>query len=211
MSIATKLSLNQIAVLSALMVEARELNNAELTELAGATLTGEDRKRLVSSGLVQERRHGRSYAFQLSNNGWSTCLDVLAAQPRGNGAAASAVGTLLAGISRALSARGTDARSFFDQAPADASASAAHIEDRIRTAYSKLAPEPAGWVSLADIRELLDDVPRSDLDAALRRVAVQAGVRLIPVANVKSLSVRDRDAALRFGGEDNHAVAIEAS
>jgi hypothetical protein len=87
----------------------------------------------------------------------------------------------------------------------------ADIEDRVRTAYAKLAPEPAGWVSLADIRELLDDVPRSEVDAALRRVAVQAGVRLIPVANLKSLTARDRDAAIRFGGEDNHALAIEAS
>jgi hypothetical protein len=35
-------------------------------------------------------------------------------------------------------------------------------------------------------------------------------VRLIPVANLKSLTVRDREAALRLGGEDNHAIAIEA-
>ena len=78
-------------------------------------------------------------------------------------------------------------------------------------AYQKLATEPAGWVSLADLRELLDDIPRPDQDAALKRVAVQAGVRLIPVANLKSLTSRDRAAAVRFGGEDNHALAIEAA
>ncbi|MCL6640029.1 MAG: hypothetical protein K6T92_01520, partial [Candidatus Rokubacteria bacterium] len=85
------------------------------------------------------------------------------------------------------------------------------VEERIRTAYAKLATEPAGWVSLADLRELLDDIPRAELDTALKWMAVQPGVRLIPVANQKSLSTRDREAALRFGGEENHAFAIEES
>jgi hypothetical protein len=85
------------------------------------------------------------------------------------------------------------------------------VEERIRTGYAKLAAEPAGWVSLADLRELLDDIPRAELDTALKWMAVQPGVRLIPVANLKSLSTRDHDAALRFGGEDNHAFAIEGS
>ena len=217
---ATKLSLNQIAVLSALMVEARELSNAELTELAGAPLTGEDRMRLVSYGLVEERRVGRTYAFQLSGAGWSTCLDVLATQARGKGAAASAMCTLLTGLGRALTARGVDARAFFgssavptgvDRSGPTEPPTPAEVEERIRTAYAKLAAEPAGWVSLADLRETLDDIPRAEVDAALRRIAVSPGVRLIPVANLKSLTGRDRSAAIRFGGEDNHALAIEPS
>jgi len=227
MSSTTRLSLNQIAVLSALMVEARELTNAELAELAGAPLTGADRKRLVTGGLIEERRVGRTYAFQLSAAGWSSCVDMLAAQARGKGSAASTVGTLLTGLSRALTARGADARSFFGAAanghahtnggaPTDAGGGEAatkpvDVEERIRMAYQKLATEPAGWVSLADLRDLLDDIPRPEQDAALKRVAVQAGVRLIPVANLKSLTSRDRAAAVRFGGEDNHALAIEAA
>jgi hypothetical protein len=216
---ATKLSLTQIAVLSALMVEARELSNAELAEVAGAPLTGEDRIRLVTGGLVEERRVGRSYAFQLSPQGWTTGLSVLAEQAQGKGAAATTIRMLLHGLHRALEIRGVDARSFFAAAdpgqqpatsvPPELDADA--IEDRIRTAYLKLATEPAGWVSLADLRELLDDIPRAELDTALKWMAVQPGVRLIPVANQKTLSTRDREAALRFGGEENHAFAIEGS
>jgi hypothetical protein len=225
------------------MVEARELSNAELAELAGAPLTGEDRVRLVTDGLVEERRVGRSYAFQLSPQGWTTGLSVLAEQAQGKGAAATTVRTLVHGLHRALEARGVDARSFFGPDPADAPtepdpqpAAASgpldvatsgvraerapanpvivgvdDLEERIRTAYAKLAAEPAGWVSLADLRALLDDIPRAELDTALKWMAVQPGVRLIPVANLKSLSERDREAALRFGGEENHAFAIEGT
>jgi len=278
-SLTPKLSLTQIAVLSALMVEARELSNAELAELAGTPLTGEDRVRLVAGGLVEERRVGRSYAFQLSSQGWAQGLAVLAEQAQGKGAAATTVRNLLHGLHRALAARGVDARTFFagsataptpepggspqpaapGRAPAGAAAngssangssangSSAHgsstnsgpprgaaatgaasgaragaqpsgrvpavdtVEQRIRAAYASLATEPAGWVSLADLRERLADIPRAELDTALKWMAVQPGVRLIPVANQKSLSMRDREAALRFGGEENHAFAIEES
>ena len=34
------------------------------------------------------------------------------------------------------------------------------------------------------------------------------GVRIIPVANTKSLTARDRAAAVRIGDEENHALAI---
>ncbi len=218
MSSALRLSLTQMAVLSALMVEARELTNAELTELTGASLTGEDRKQLVADGLVVQRQVGRSYAFELSAQGWSTGLEVLAEQARGKGAAATTVRMLLQGPIRALGTRGVDARHFFGT---DASIQPAlkepavpdvdTVEERIRAGYTKLATEPSGWVSLADLRDLLDDIPRAELDTALKWMAVQPGVRLIPVANLKSLSTRDHDAALRFGGEENHAVAIEGS
>lgn len=305
-SLTQKLSLTQIAVLSALMVEARELSNAELAEIAGTPLTGEDRVRLVEGGLVEERRVGRSYAFQLSHQGWAQGLAVLAEQAQGKGAAATTIRTLLHGLHRALAARGVDARTFFagsadaavlagsgdasgtEGSPRPASATngpqttgpgttgpgttgpATHgpgtnglatngvaasglgasapangavasgpavngavagqattsaqsraggrvvpqvetIEQRIRAAYARIATEPAGWVSLADLRDQLADIPRAELDTALKWMAVQPGVRLIPVANQKSLSTRDREAALRFGGEENHAFAIEES
>ena len=220
MSSTPRLSLTQMAVLSALMVEARELSNAELTELTGHGLTGDDRKTLVSGGLVQERRVGRSYAFELSPEGWSTGLDVLAEQARGKGAAATTVRMLLHGLSRALTARGVDARTFFGSEPAAAGGATTAtvvvpdvdtVEERIRAANTTLATEPPGWVSLADLRDTLADIQRAELDTALKWMAVQPGVRLIPVANLKSLSTREHEAALRFGGEENHAFAIEGS
>ena len=85
------------------------------------------------------------------------------------------------------------------------------LDARIRSAYRTLAVAPNGWVGLADLRAALGHAGRAEVDSALVRLARQPGVRLIPVANLKSLTARDRDAAIRVGGEDNHVIAIEAS
>ena len=69
-------------------------------------------------------------------------------------------------------------------------------------------PAPGAWVGLADVREQLAGTDRDALDAALRAMAGRDDVRIIPVANTKSLTARDRAAAVRIGNEDNHALAI---
>lgn len=252
-----KLSLNQVAVLAILMAEARELSNTDLRELAGVTLTGTDRTGLSQLKLVEERKVGNTYYFELSPAGWSTAAGLLAEQSRAKGltkgAATGALLALLGGVARGLAGQGHDPQAFFrgtpdprpDSAPpasppaeqlVDRTATpVAPVDDRtaapvvpvdertaapaapvgdleagIRAAYRSLARQPADWVGLADLRERLGDAPRGEVDAALRRIAVKPGVRLIPIANLKSLTPRDREAALRLGGEDNHALAIEA-
>jgi hypothetical protein len=80
--------------------------------------------------------------------------------------------------------------------------------DTIRAAYHDLALVPGEWVGLADLRERLGDLDRTAVDAALRGMLGQPGVRIIPVANSKALQARDRAAALRIGDEDNHALSI---
>jgi hypothetical protein len=82
-------------------------------------------------------------------------------------------------------------------------------ENAIRAAYRELSSEPGEWIGLADLRERLPGLDRGTVDAALRSMARQPDVHIIPVANVKSLKDRDRAAALRIGMEDNHALAIE--
>ena len=67
---------------------------------------------------------------------------------------------------------------------------------------------------LADLRERLVELDhlaqldRSTVDTALRAMARQPGVRIIPIANTKSLRPRDHAAALRIGDEENHALWI---
>jgi hypothetical protein len=216
-----KLTLRQVAVLAILLAEGRQVSNSELRERAGVALTGADRAGLTRLNLVEEHKVGNTYSFALTPTGWSTCPALLANQSLGKGAASGALVALIGAVHRGLQRDEVDPRSFFTAetpavpapagppVPAEALAPA-DLEAGIRAAYRSLAKQPADWVGLADLRDRLGDAPRVEVDAALRRIAVKAGVRLIPVANLKSLTVRDREAALRLGGEDNHAIAIEA-
>lgn len=84
----------------------------------------------------------------------------------------------------------------------------ADIEGTIRDTYERLANRPGGWVGLAQIRAEVAST-RAEMDAALSRLAVMPDIRIIPIANLKSLTPEDRAAAIHLGGELKHAIAIE--
>jgi hypothetical protein len=217
-----KLSLPAIASLIVLMAEARELTNTELAEISGFTLTGPARQSLNDLKFVESRKVGRVYAHQLTEQGWRACRDLLRAErPARAGSAGGALFALLAGMDRALDRQRLSLADFFappeagidgsaaEVASATAPASADALDSAVRDAYRKLAKEPAGWVGLAALRGELGGFGRAETDEALRRIALSPGAHLIPVANLKSLTQADRDAALSLGGEDNHALSIE--
>jgi hypothetical protein len=87
----------------------------------------------------------------------------------------------------------------------------AEVDNRLRAAYAAARPN-GGWVAIADLRDEMSDIPRSEQDAALKRLAnadLPGGARIIPIANIKALTERDRAAALHMGGEDHHAVSFQ--
>jgi hypothetical protein len=123
---------------------------------------------------------------------------------------------LLANLHRSLDRLQLPYAEFFKQTPLataqpESTAVDGEAENLIRAAYEALSTEPGQWIGLADLREQLADFDRDTVDTALRSMARQPDVRIIPVANVKSLTDRDRVAALRIGLEDNHALAIGAA
>ena len=84
-------------------------------------------------------------------------------------------------------------------------------EAQIRRAYETISAwEERPWVGLAEIREVLPKIDRAEMDKTLRAMVASRSIHLIPVANLKGLTRADHDAALRLGGEDNHAMMIEA-
>ncbi|WDZ82647.1 hypothetical protein [Micromonospora cathayae] len=247
---------NQINALVVLMVEARELTNTELRELAGFALTGADNAKLVKLGLVTTDRSQRPFSHELTERGWHVARHLHAARPpRQAGSATRSLLTVLGNVHRALAGRQISPADFFrpgspgpdagpDFGPADnagtidnavsvagtgdptRAGSAAPADDPaavpegdpfgdpqalVRAAYRELAVTPGDWVGLADLRELLDEVDRDVVDAALRGLVRQPDVRIIPVANTKSLTARDRAAAVRIGDEENHALSIGAA
>src|SRR5439155_12369777 len=101
-----------------------------------------------------------------------------------------------------LRRNGGDLSAIFGAGPDD-------VESLVRDTYRSLVREPGGWVSLADLRDKLAGVPAAAVDAALKQLVRQPDVILIPETDQSSLNARDREAAVRIGGEVKHLLAIE--
>ena len=209
-----KLTPTQINALVVLMAEARELTNNELKELAGFSLTGTDNKKLVDLGLVETDKSHRPFSHHLTDKGWKVMREEIhtAQPPKAGGSAARSLFTLLSNLHRSLDRLHVSYADFFKQTAAPvASTPADDVEARIRSAYADLAPAAGTWIGLADLRDRVADLDKRTVDDALRALLARPGVRIIPVANTKSLTDRDRAAALRIGEEDNHAISIESA
>lgn len=213
------LSVPELAALVVLMAEARELTNPEMTELAGISLTGPTRLRLMEKGLVDSRKVGRPYAHQLTDKGWRVCRELTTGtRPARPGTAGNALLVLLANLHRGLETRRISHAEFFahpagDPGPGDPGdpgpGPGADVDARIRAAYRDLAASDGAWVGLADLRDALPDVDRDTLDAALRRLDRAPDAHVIPSANLKALTARDRAAAVTLGGEASHVLSVE--
>ncbi|WP_334438797.1 hypothetical protein [Micromonospora sp. CPCC 206060] len=200
---------NQINALVVLMVEARELTNSELKELAGFTLTGKDNRKLVDEGLVTTDRSHRPFTHELTDRGWRVLRQLhTVPPPKAGGAATRSLFAVLRNTHRALDRLRVSPADFFTQTPTTAAAATVDLVGLVRAAYQDLAGSPGAWVGLADLRERLAGQDRGAVDEALRTLVGQPGVRIIPVANTKALTARDRAAAVRIGDEDNHTLSI---
>lgn len=95
-----------------------------------------------------------------------------------------------------------DARGRWSDNPAGRAIAEAY--SRVKSTYGN------DWARLADVREEVGgQFTRAEVDAELKRLAVTPGVHLIPWDNKNALQPRDHAAALRFGGEESHALRIE--
>jgi hypothetical protein len=211
----TKLSLPEITILLLLMAEAREISNPELKERYQRTLDGNERRHLNDLKLVESWKAGRPYVHVLTDAGWARCAEEVRAgsPPRGARPADRTLFGVLANLPRGLDRHGLSLADFFardaDAAPATAPAPPGQpIEERVRAAYQQLAKAPADWVSLTQLRSLVDDVPKADLDAVLVRMNRMPDVTFVPESNQKTLTRADREAAVRIGDQDKHLLSI---
>jgi hypothetical protein len=85
------------------------------------------------------------------------------------------------------------------------------VENRIRAAYRAAQRRQRGdWVSLAEIRdELGEDLPRGEIDDALRRIEQQDGANIVPESNQKALTQADRDSAVVIGDQRKHMIHLD--
>lgn len=211
----TKLSLPEITILLLLMAEAREISNPELAERYKRKLDGKERVRLNDLKLVESWKEGRAYVHVLTEAGWARCGEVIRAgsPPPGAPPAHRTLFGVLANLPRGLDRHGLSLADLFardaDVAPAQETGTPGQpIEERVRAAYQQLVKAPADWVSLTQLRSLVGDVPKTEMDAVLVRMNRMPDVTFVPESNQKTLTRADRAAAVTIGDQDKHLISI---
>jgi hypothetical protein len=213
-----RLSTKERAALLALLGAARRLSNPELEDLAGFRLQGAERRRLNNLGFVESKgKPGRALFHELTPAGRAWCADELTAGPGGQQSKVmeGAFYLVLGGLAGYLERTGLELPEVF-QAAADSlgahvpeKPSAADVNARIEGAYDELADGPGDYVRLHELRVLLSDIGRADIDAALGAMYRAHLVNLVSQANQEALTDADRVAALEIGGSRKHRIAIE--
>jgi hypothetical protein len=220
-----KLSLPQRALLLILMAENAELSNADIAEkyAPGLKLAGKPRVQLADELKFIESRKGPKNAnfFTLTEEGWRWCREELErTAPSAAGSGGYALYAVLGGLGHFLDRTGFSLAQVFgglpivDQPTGGASTvppTADEIEQAIRRAYRKLADPAGAWIGLADIRDALGDIPKPQVDGVLKLMTRMPGVQIEEQTNQKQLDARDRAAAVKIGGRDQHLLAIGES
>lgn len=91
---------------------------------------------------------------------------------------------------------------------ASPAASGASATEAIVTIYRSLRQGANPWVGMADLRDRLSAFSRGQVDDALMDLVRAGRLISIPEENQKTITSRDRAAAFRLGGEDNHMIAM---
>ena len=182
------------AILIALMAEARPMLNTELRAIYGINVDKERREKLNRLGLVDSDKSGRTHVHVLDDKGWARVhedLDVSSPKARAIGGALAALHLNLRDrvLPRTRYHNLSEMFSRSDIAPPEPPTK---LEVRLRNAYAALAAEPRAYVALARLRPFFADVPRFEVDAALRRLSQAPDVDMVPENNQKSLTSADR-------------------
>ena len=77
--------------------------------------------------------------------------------------------------------------------------------------YATLAKRSQDWVSLTELHRRLPGIPKSQIDAALKKMYLNKKINLTPNDDQGSLTQADRAAAMRFGESDMHMFSMRAT
>ncbi|NRQ36535.1 hypothetical protein HII36_32585 [Nonomuraea sp. NN258] len=202
------------AILVLLQIEDREISNTELNKLYGVRLVSPAYEKLNAAGYVVSRTDRRPYRHSLADKGTRVLGSPLVlgeeqaeAAERRSTREKLLWAALTAKHKEVLDLRAateSDADQSDDPRPQDLLS----LEERIRAVYDQVADDPGDWVNLTDIRALLKDVPKADLDKALEQMLDATDVWLEPEVNRHRIGRREKEASVRIGGEDRHKLAI---
>ncbi|WP_240742345.1 hypothetical protein [Micromonospora zingiberis] len=205
------------------MIKAAPLPQTYFTNVAGISIKPEHRRRLESLDLIEVTPKPR-IVLELTTKGWERAVEELGAEaPKRAGASGGTLYVALDFLRRLIDHSGTPADDLFRlQIKADEIAlavpatgfaptpPAVDAVTRVRQAYQELAGRPGDYVMLADLRTVLADLPRAEVDAALLQLNRERNIHLVPESNQKVLKPQERAAAVSIGNQDKHLLAISS-
>lgn len=203
----------ETAALFILMAEAGPVPNARLTKHYHCQLKKGSREKLERLKLIEVEQPSRPLVLTLGDKGWRHCRTQLdsGSVPSGLGAVGGALYAVLYLWGRVLAAQQSSLQEFVGASTRGPASTERDVEERLRSAYQKIAARAGDLVTLADLRDLVGDLASADVDAALRRLNRRKGVALVPEANQKTLDARIRAAAVVIGDQPKHLISIGAS
>jgi hypothetical protein len=187
-------------------------------KIFGNSLKADKRTELVNGGLLEAEKTPKGIMLELTQKGHDRAFEELGGEaPARSGTPGIALYASLRFIRELVERTGTRPRDLFrfrlaglGPASAPADIGPADLDERIRKAYAAAAPQPGDYIMLAQLRDMLPDVGRGDLDAALIQLNRLPGVSVVPESNQKMLTEAERAAAVSIGNQPKHLLAIKA-
>lgn len=187
-------------------------------------VTKKDREALIKTGLISSEKRGRSLWLEVTEKGWAWAADNLdASLPKRSNASSAILQEWLTRLKAFMEARGFALADVLAPSPPPAppdphpisvrprpAIDYPSVRSRIRQAYLELTGGRFNRRALLrDIRGKLQDVERSTLDQALKRMQREQEASLYQLDNRIEVTDSDRDAAIYFGSEPRHLLWIE--
>jgi hypothetical protein len=202
---AEKYGIHERAALFVLLLADDEINNKDLKEVHGVTLSKGGREKLNDALLLDTDTNKRPYVHRITEAGRAWCEQALTkieppSRPNPLVRAGFELLRLFARYARE------------HKIPlADVLGTVAGMEWLIRMAYWDLSDGPGQHVRLAQLRPRLNGAGKDEVDQKLVEMLKTGLVDLAPDSNRRGLTEADHAAAVRIGMEDKHLVAIEES
>jgi hypothetical protein len=200
-----ELSSVEYAFLAILKAEDREISNTELDQKYGFRLVARPLQRLLGAEYIYTNKEHTPYKHIITKAGmkalakqWGMDDDQAGKGERRTLRDRQHWAGMVA-LQNLLTSAGGASGAVVDQVD---------LDGRIRSAYGRLASTPGAWVNLTALREQLADVPKGELDRALKAMLRDDDVRLEPEPFGHRVGDAERQAAVHIGGEDRHKLAI---
>jgi hypothetical protein len=174
-------------------------------------LSPTERVPLERLGIITLEKRGASKHIVLTDKAWDWASEHFDVELSKSASAVPVLEKLLSAIGVYLRTRKTTLADFFSsQNLSESTPSANDLELRVRGAYLTLSGgEFDRRVRLSQLRQTLNDIPRSEMDQILLRLGRNGKLVLMRFDDPQEIGSEDEQAALTSGGQENHIIYMK--